>query len=333
MLGSLEPFASVLFKHMPIWLKLINGKKSVIREGALDLILHFPWETEANLSNWIGVFREVGQTRELKRSPEEKRRLTLLVGKLHECNRQESQHTEAHEQLKSYLAALDNENYYQRLKALRNLNAQFREAMISNNPEGFDQLSRAIETLMTENEEHLEVLIQLFHLCAKLKDPLLLKQVKRMAEEGPGPIATAAQRFIQVAATQRPPIREIRKILLLDDSRYICNQLAHFLCEQGFKAQGSTDPFAAMDLLEQESFDLLLLDYRMPEMDGLSFLTEIRRRLLRPRFTVIVTSERDREVMLQFAEQQINGILFKPFKMDKLLEKIQMLTMTEEPNP
>jgi two-component system response regulator AtoC len=69
---------------------------------------------------------------------------------------------------------------------------------------------------------------------------------------------------------------ESKKILIIDDEKNLRESLAEFLALDGFSCSGAETGEKALSLLENEIFDAVVLDLRMPGMDGLSVLKKIR---------------------------------------------------------
>jgi len=61
------------------------------------------------------------------------------------------------------------------------------------------------------------------------------------------------------------------RVLIVDDEAYISEAFAAFLSQHDIESSRATTARMALDLLERETFDLILSDVRMPSMDGLEF--------------------------------------------------------------
>ncbi len=69
---------------------------------------------------------------------------------------------------------------------------------------------------------------------------------------------------------------EIRKVLIIDDEKNLRGSLAEFLALDGFECTGAANGEEGLSLLENTVFDAVVLDLRMPGMDGLAVLQKIR---------------------------------------------------------
>jgi DNA-binding NtrC family response regulator len=66
------------------------------------------------------------------------------------------------------------------------------------------------------------------------------------------------------------------KVLAVDDEQVVCESIRRVLSEEGYDVSTSTSSRAALELLRKEHCDLLLLDIKMPEMDGIELLRAAR---------------------------------------------------------
>jgi len=69
---------------------------------------------------------------------------------------------------------------------------------------------------------------------------------------------------------------EKKRILVIDDELSIRKLLKMELEEEGYEVVVAEDGIDALDKLSKERFDLITLDIRMPNMDGIEFLTRVR---------------------------------------------------------
>lgn len=79
-----------------------------------------------------------------------------------------------------------------------------------------------------------------------------------------------------------------KRILIVEDERPLAHALELKLAHEGFQVKVAGDGKQAMDDLEQEDFDVILLDMMMPVMDGFQVLERLQKRPHKP--TVFVLS-------------------------------------------
>lgn len=82
------------------------------------------------------------------------------------------------------------------------------------------------------------------------------------------------------------------KILVVDDNREIVYSISELLRYEGYQVANAYDGMEALDILEREKIDLILLDVMMPRLNGLSALMKLREKSHIP---VIILSARTEE--------------------------------------
>jgi len=113
------------------------------------------------------------------------------------------------------------------------------------------------------------------------------------------------------------------KILLADDSAFMRKVLMDILTEAGFsdflEAENGNQ---ALELIEKESPDLVLLDIIMPELEGIGVLSKLKE--LGNTTKVIVVSAVGQDAMIEEAKNLgAFGYVVKPFAGEKVLETIK----------
>lgn len=115
--------------------------------------------------------------------------------------------------------------------------------------------------------------------------------------------------------------------LVVDDSRAVRMILARTLAELGFEVRQATNGREALELIDADpaAFRLVLLDWHMPEMDGLELLRKLRSRpQLSALVVVMVTTETDLDHVAEALAAGANEYIMKPFTRDILVEKLQL---------
>src|SRR5207247_10320321 len=81
-------------------------------------------------------------------------------------------------------------------------------------------------------------------------------------------------------------LKEGTKVLLVDDDFYALGVLKEVLQRKGCRILDFTDPSAALEELKKERVDLVLSDLKMPEMDGIHFMNQVKK--MQPSVPVIL---------------------------------------------
>ncbi len=113
-----------------------------------------------------------------------------------------------------------------------------------------------------------------------------------------------------------------KRILVVDDDDAIRNFICEALSEEGYRMQLAANGADALREVSQAAPDLILLDVRMPGVDGWQVLDELRS-AAGPQTPVVVmtASYSGQDRALQSGAQ---GYLAKPFELDDLLECVDL---------
>ena len=123
-----------------------------------------------------------------------------------------------------------------------------------------------------------------------------------------------------------------KRILLVEDTRALGENMADLLSMEDYEVQTAIHGREAVDLLCSDSFDVIISDLVMPEMDGFAFIRTIRDD---PRFAAMpiivftsLTIEPDDLAFLQ--EYRVNFVLSKSAEIEILLNSVSQLTADDE---
>jgi len=114
------------------------------------------------------------------------------------------------------------------------------------------------------------------------------------------------------------------KILLVDDSRTMRNIWKKILAKMdGAEITEAEDGVQGLSCVEgQGPFDLILLDWNMPNMDGITLLKKIReKKILTP--VIMVTTEAEKPRIIEAIKAGASNYMVKPFTPDALYGKIE----------
>ncbi|MCK9594479.1 MAG: response regulator [Candidatus Omnitrophica bacterium] len=118
-----------------------------------------------------------------------------------------------------------------------------------------------------------------------------------------------------------------RRILVVDDNLEIRNVLQDFLGKKGYKVDVSSSGMDALMSVRTEAPQVVLLDMRMPGMDGLMVLNQIKK-INGSIKVIMLTSVQDEHVMEEAAKEGACDYLLKPCDLQKLDEIITSLFVT-----
>jgi CheY-like chemotaxis protein len=111
------------------------------------------------------------------------------------------------------------------------------------------------------------------------------------------------------------------RILVLDDHDAFRDEVIGILTRNGHEAQGVATAPAAIPLVENGHFDIVLVDYSMPQHDGIWFMRTVHR----PKRTkaILVTAHVNREMIVSMFNAGISGYIIKPFDEDGLMRNLK----------
>ena len=112
------------------------------------------------------------------------------------------------------------------------------------------------------------------------------------------------------------------RILYVEDDESACEIVRDLLAREGFTVRTARDGEAAMEILEKETFHVVLLDIRMPGKDGLQVLTEMRERKITPR-VIMLTGVADVNTAIDAVKRGANDYITKPYGAETLLSCIR----------
>jgi DNA-binding NtrC family response regulator len=120
--------------------------------------------------------------------------------------------------------------------------------------------------------------------------------------------------------------REQLKVLIVDDEEQLVTTMAKRLRRRGFAVWEATSGLEGLGHLEETDVHVVLLDVRMPGLDGIQVLREIKMRF--PRTEVIIfTGHSDVEAAISGMAMGAFDYLMKPVVLDELVVKIQEAAM------
>ena len=123
------------------------------------------------------------------------------------------------------------------------------------------------------------------------------------------------------------------RVLIVDDSGFVRAYLRGHLEGMGADCAEAGNGASALQLLQSgECFDLMLVDWNMPVMNGLECLASLREQEIDPEMKIMVVTTEDDYGLIQSAlECGADEFLMKPFTASSLAEKLMLLGLGRQP--
>ena len=117
------------------------------------------------------------------------------------------------------------------------------------------------------------------------------------------------------------------KLLIVDDSTMLRDMLSYALNEGGYNdVVEAVDGVDGLEKAKSTTFDLIITDVNMPNMDGLTYIEELRKT---PQYSktpiLVLTTERSDEMKTKGKAAGATGWIVKPFVPDQLLKAVNIV--------
>lgn len=109
----------------------------------------------------------------------------------------------------------------------------------------------------------------------------------------------------------------MEKILIVDDDEGLVHFLDRFFVKQGYAVRSCNSGQSALEAMAKEQFDLILMDYKMPGLNGLDTLREVRRSQVKTP-VIIMTAYGSTDTAIETMKLGAYDYLVKPFDRDEL---------------
>ena len=116
-------------------------------------------------------------------------------------------------------------------------------------------------------------------------------------------------------------VRHHIKVMVIDDDPSICKTVGLLLEDHGYRPRTFTSPDEAVDVASKESFQVALVDLRMPSMDGVEVVERLKR--IDERMSCIVmTAYPDLDSATETMRRGSCDYIAKPFKQEDLVDAV-----------
>jgi len=118
-------------------------------------------------------------------------------------------------------------------------------------------------------------------------------------------------------------------VVIIDDDKNILELTSLILSKNGFLPYGASRAHEGFELISRYAPELVLLDYMMPEMDGLTALQQIKSRFP-DTYVVMFTGKGSEEVAVELMKNGASEYILKPFNNRNLVERLENVLRIRE---
>ncbi len=112
------------------------------------------------------------------------------------------------------------------------------------------------------------------------------------------------------------------QVLILDDEPIVWKRLKPALEKAGYEVEAFTQSSNAMRRVQEKEFDIVVTDLKMEGIDGMAFMTEVKKRSPRTE-VIVITGFATMETAKESFQKGVFDFLAKPFKRAELLETVK----------
>lgn len=119
----------------------------------------------------------------------------------------------------------------------------------------------------------------------------------------------------------------MKKVLIVDEESLVNRFLESRLKREGFSVVFATDGQQALILIQDQKFDLILVDLMIPNVAGRELIMEIQRNPLNSQTPIMVlTSLSSDELIVDVLASGVKDYIMKPFSVNVIVAKLKQLT-------
>jgi DNA-binding response OmpR family regulator len=115
------------------------------------------------------------------------------------------------------------------------------------------------------------------------------------------------------------------RILICEDNTLALRTLSIVLEREGFVAETADDGNKALDYLQKNSYDLIIVDIHLPFHSGLEVIRHLRTDLKKDTPVIVLSAFSDLQMQKQAGEMGISGYILKPFNPTDMVNTIKSI--------
>lgn len=114
------------------------------------------------------------------------------------------------------------------------------------------------------------------------------------------------------------------RLLLVDDDEWIRDSLSLYFEGEGCRLATVGTAEEAMEEIKRQVYDIIIVDYRLPGMDGIEFLEKVKD-FYPDALTLLITAYGSRDLFLKAREIGVQGFVDKPFTIETIEDSLSGL--------
>ena len=115
------------------------------------------------------------------------------------------------------------------------------------------------------------------------------------------------------------------RILICEDNTLALRTLSIVLEREGFVAETADDGNKALNYLQKNSYDLIIVDIHLPFHSGLEVIRHLRTDLKKDTPVIVLSAFSDHQMQKQAGEMGISGYILKPFNPTDMVNTIKSI--------
>ncbi len=121
----------------------------------------------------------------------------------------------------------------------------------------------------------------------------------------------------------------MKKILIVDDDTYILSSFSQVLIRRGFEVTTAESGQQALEKLKKDSFDVALIDVRLPDMEGTDLLEKAKKELEKT-VKIMLTGYPSVKTSEKASIEGADTYVTKPIKIDQLIALINFFSKPKQ---
>jgi DNA-binding NtrC family response regulator len=107
------------------------------------------------------------------------------------------------------------------------------------------------------------------------------------------------------------------RLLLIDDDEYVRDSLCLFFESEGCQILTLKTAEEGLNVLNKQDFDIIIIDYRLPGLDGLEFLRQVQKRNL-VAMKILITAYGSEKLFAEARKLGVHEYISKPFTSEEI---------------